>query len=199
MIKCDVIFRICIRQPLCGLHVLLLIWSLPVLAVGQDFAKAKTTSVEAAFLRNFAHYVSWPAEVFADEHSPWHICVLGKDPFGDVLEETFKGHTEQGRPFAILRSDSLAELGQCQILFVAYEVSASRRAALAKLKDRPVLTVGNAPGFLQEGGIIRFQVADYVEMSINLDQARAASLRIQTKMLEVSNDVVEDGMVRRVR
>ena len=46
---------------------------------------------------------------------------------------------------------------------------------------------------MQEGGIIRFQVGDRVEMSINLDQARAVSLLIQTKMLEVSIEVLENG------
>jgi hypothetical protein len=82
---------------------------------------------------------------------------------------------------------------------VAYQDAARRRAALNGLKNRPVLTVGRAPGFLREGGIIRFQVSDYVEMSVNLDQARSASLKIQTKMLEVTHEVVENGVVRRRR
>ena len=73
------------------------------------------------------------------------------------------------------------------------------RAVLAELKDKPVLTVGDAPEFLREGGVIRFQVGDRVRMSINLDQARAVLLTIQTRMLEVSSDVLENGVVRQVR
>ncbi len=155
--------------------------------------------VEAAFLRNFAHYVTWPEKVFADPQTPWRICVLGSDPFGDVLEKTFEGRTEQGRPFTILRSKKPAELHSCQIVYVAYKVSANRRAALSSLQGRPVLTVSNAPDFLQEGGIIRFDVTDYVELSVNLDQARAASLQVQTKVLEVSRAVIENGEVHRTR
>lgn len=166
-------------------------------------SQASTTEnprrVEAAFLRNFSHYVTWPAHAFADERAPWRICILGEDPFGDALEATVQGRAEQGRPFEIFRAGTLIDLPQCQIVYVAYNTSASRRAALAELKRRPVLTVGDAPGFLQEGGVIRFQVADYVEMSINLDQARAASLTIQTGMLEVSTSVLENGVVRRMR
>ena len=172
---------------------------MPVVVRGQGIAESDPRNVEAAFLRNFAHYVSWPGSVFSDDRSPWHICILGSDPFGRVLENTFKGRTEQGRAFTILRTDVPVNLEQCQIVYMAYELSASRRAALAKLKDQPVLTVSNAPGFLQEGGIIRFDVSDYVRISVNLDQARAASLEIQTKMLEVSYDVVENGKVRKVR
>ena len=43
------------------------------------------------------------------------------------------------------------------------------------------------------------QVENYVEMSVNLDQARSVSLKIQTKMLEVTHEVLENGVVRKQR
>lgn len=178
---------------------MLLFFYLPGAVAGQEFGKANPRNVEAAFLRNFARYVTWPAQTFDGEHSPWLVCILGEDPFGETLERTFQGRTEQGRPFEIYRAGSLAKLPTCQIVFVAYRDAARRRAALAKLKNRPVLTVGDAPEFLHEGGIIRFLVSEHVEMSVNLDQARSASLQIQTKMLEVSFEIVENGSVRRRR
>ena len=166
---------------------------------GQELVTENPNKVKAAFLRNFAHYVTWPAGAFAGPRSPWRICVLGRDPFGEVLEKTFKGRTEQGRPFEIYRADTLDKLPPCQIVYVAYSDPRSRRAALEELKGRPVLTVGDTADFLHEGGIIRFEVRDRVTMGINLDQARAASLAIPTKMLEVSSEVVENGVVRKVR
>ena len=178
---------------------LLLLFCLPAFAAGQAFAKANPSQVEAAFLRNFARYVTWPAHAFAEDRSPWNVCILGRDPFGEVLDNTFKGRTEQGRTFETFRAETLDELPSCQIVFVAYKEAAKRRAALAELKNRPVLTVGDAPGLLQEGGIIRFQVEEYVKMSINLDQARSVSLKIQTKILEVTHEVLENGVVRKQR
>ena len=174
--------------------------SLPELAAGQEVEAASPNKVKAAFLRNFTHYVTWPPDVFADDHSPWRICVLGSDPFGDILDKTLTGRIEQGRAFQILRAENLSELPRCQIVYIAsYKDAAKRRAALAELKNLPVLTVSDAPDFLQEGGIIRFQIGDRVGMSINLDQARSASLAIQTKMLEVSQNVVENGVVKNWR
>jgi hypothetical protein len=175
------------------------LFCLPCFAAGQEFDETNPTKVEAAFLRNFARYVTWPAHAFAGDNSPWNICILGRDPFGEVLEKTFKGRTEQGRTFEIFRAYTLDELPPCQIVFVAYQDASRRRAAIAGLKNRPVLTVADAPRFLQEGGIIRFQVSDHVAMDINLDQARSASLKIQTKMLEVAHEVLENGVVRRRR
>jgi hypothetical protein len=176
---------------------LLFLLAAPV--AGQERVTEDANKVKAAFLRNFAHYVTWPADAFPDTGSPWHVGVVGQDPFGDVLESTFKGRTEQARPFEVFRADSLDKLPKCQIVFVADANAAARRATLDKLKDKPVLTVGDAPDFLDEGGIVQLQVEDRVRMNINLDRARAASLTIQTKMLEVSHEVLENGVIRKVR
>lgn len=177
----------------------LLMLHLPVLAIGQEPVTVSPNKVKAAFLRNFTHYVSWPAAAFADDRARWRICVLGNDPFGDVLDQTLSGRVEQGRAFQTLRAATLNDMPNCQIVFIAYKDAAKRRAVLAELKKSPVLTVSDAPEFLQEGGIIQLQTTDRVEMSINLDQARSASLVIQTKMLEVSREVVENGVVKNWR
>lgn len=179
---------------LAGLVVLLL----SSLTCANGFGKADPTRVEAAFLRNFAHYVTWPVAAFADEHAPWQICILGNDPFGKVLDETLKGRTEQGRAFVVNRVADTRSLPSCQVAYIGFSSSESRRAALAELARRPVLTVGNAPGFLQEGGMIRFQVSDQVGFGINLDRTNAAALKVPTKVLEVAREIIENG-TRRAR
>jgi hypothetical protein len=189
------------RRPWSGLWAIasLSLLLLPGLAASQELATENPYKVKAAFLRNFAHYVTWPDVAFSRSNSSWCIGILGQDPFGEVLETTFKGRTEQGRTFEIFRADTPEDLPECQIVFVAYKDAAKRRAVLAELKGKPVLTVGDAPDFLREGGVIRFQVGDRVRMSINLDQARAVSLIVQTRMLEVSSDVLENGVIRKVK
>ena len=162
-------------------------------------AGEQRSRVEAAFLRNFARYVGWPPGAFNGDRTPWSVCIFGDDPFGSVLEQTFEGRTEQGRAFVVLRKAPVEQLPACQIAYVGGTTPARRRAALDALQRRPVLTVGHAPEFLEEGGIIRLTAGERIEMSINLDQARAASLTIPTKMLEVAHEVVEQGVARRWR
>lgn len=169
------------------------------LAVGQTMEAENPNKIKAAFLRNFAHYVNWPSNAFPDSRSPWNVCILGPDPFGEVLEATLAERTEQERGFKIFRADSFDKLPKCQIVYVAYSNSVKRQAALLELRDKPVLTVGDAPDFLQEGGVIRFQVEDRIRMNINLDQARSVSLNIQTRMLEVASGVMENGVLRKTR
>lgn len=179
--------------------VVLLMVSVAAQANGQESAVENPNKVKAAFLRNFAHYVTWPGSAFPDSRSPWRVCILGRDPFGDMLEKTFLGRTEQDRSFEVHRADALQRLPSCQIVFLALDDPVVRRGILSELKGKPVLTVGDTPEFLREGGVIRFQVEDRVRLSINLDQARAASLAVQTRMLEVSQEVVENGVLRKVR
>lgn len=182
-----------------GLIFALCLLLMPGFAGGQGGGVENPYKVEAAFLRNFAHYVTWPDEAFATANSPWRVCILGRDPFGEILEKTLKGRLVQGRPFEIFRADTTKNLPQCNIVFVAYRDAARRRAALAYFRGKPVLTVGDSEEFLSEGGIIHLVVSDRVEMNINLDRARSASLTIQPKMLEVANQVVDNGVVRRLR
>jgi hypothetical protein len=167
--------------------------------VAEDLATDDPNKVKAAFLRHFAHYVTWPDIAFTDTDAPWRICILGKDPFGPNLERMVKGRKEQGRPFLIYRSEKITDLPTCHIMYITCDTASERQTALAALKGMPVLTVGDADDFLQQGGIIRFQVKDRVLMSINLDQAHAASLTIQTKMLEVATEVLENGKVRKAK
>ncbi len=178
---------------------LLLFFCRPVLSTNGQFEIIDSRKVEAAFLRNFARYVTWPSNTFNDDSSPWHVCVLGSDPFGDTLDDAFAGRREQGRPFQVFRLSDLNEARKCQIVYVSYQVSMRRRAVLAELKEQPVLTVSNAPGFLQEGGMIRFEVGKHVEININLDKVRAASLSMQTKVLEVSSSFIVNGRLHQAR
>ncbi|WP_082879526.1 YfiR family protein [Methylomonas methanica] len=172
---------------------------LPGLTLSQGVTVDNPYKVKAAFLRNFAHYVVWPEYALPAGNAPWCIGILGPDPFGDILETTLRGRTEQGRTFVIVRAATLEELPPCQIVFMTYPDTAKRRAALAVLKQKPILTVSDEPEFLPDGGVIGFEVTDRVRMSINLDQARAVSLAIQTKMLEVSSEILENGEMRRMR
>ncbi|HLP76305.1 MAG TPA: YfiR family protein [Candidatus Paceibacterota bacterium] len=192
-----------IRRNRLAIRALIVLTGLMTLLCGiasaEDVKTSDPNEVMAAFIRNFARYVDWPTNTFADNHSPWNIGILGDDSFGAVVEKSLTGRVEHERPFKVFHADKLDRLPRCQIVFIAYKDSAKRRAALNALKNLPTLTVADAPDFLREGGMIRFQVKDRVEMSINLDQARAVSLNIPAKMLEVSRQVLENGETRTLR
>jgi hypothetical protein len=43
-------------------------------------------AVKATFLPKFARYVAWPAGRQPGAGAPFQLCVIGRDPFGPLLD-----------------------------------------------------------------------------------------------------------------
>src|SRR5581483_5614207 len=89
------------------------------LVAGFAFANAAAPAptdyqVKAVFLFNFAQFVEWPTNAFANENSPVVIGILGEDPFGGVLDQTVKGERARGRLITTKRFAADEEPEGCQ-------------------------------------------------------------------------------------
>jgi hypothetical protein len=147
-------------------------------------------AVKAAFLFNFAKFVEWPDDAFADPASPLVLCVLGEDPFGDALR-SLKGKTVNGRPLAIRNLATLEGLERCHLLFVCPSEKPVLPKILQAAKGRSILTVGDMEGFAQDGGIINLVVKEEnrVSIEINLEAAQRTRLKISSKLLALAKIV----------
>jgi len=166
---------------------------LALLMAGRVAAQARRASVsevQAVFLFNFAQFVDWPGDAFSDPQAPLVIGILGKDPFGSLLDETVRGETVRGRSFRIDRYRRVDEVKDCHILFISRSESARLNDILAAFKGRPILTVSNADSFDQPGGIIRFILdASRIRLSIDLEAAQGARLTFSSKLLRAAEIV----------
>lgn len=153
--------------------------------------------LKAAFLYNFAKFVDWPPAAFPEPGSSFRICVLGRDPFGGSLQAAVNGEEIAGHRLTVMRSESLAKPSGCQILFVSRSERDQTREILAAVKDSPVLTVGDVPGFLEQGGIINFLLeGNKVRFEINNEAAARAKLNISSKLLQLARRVVPNPGTR---
>ena len=112
--------------------------------------------VKAAFLYNFARFVTWPDTAFAGADSPLVIGVFGPDPFGPVLDRTVAGKTAQGRAFVVERYRRLRDVGPCHILFVHPSEHRRLDLVIAQLQRKSVLLVGESEAFCRDGGMVNF-------------------------------------------
>lgn len=138
--------------------------------------------VKAAYLLNFTRFVEWPPAALAGG-APFDICVAGRNPFGPVLGATVSGETAAGRMLVsrIVRDNP----AQCQVLFVPRGVAAAEY--VPRVRTAPVLTVGEAPDFLRQGGIINFVLEDgKVRFEINPDAATRSQLTISSRLLKLA-------------
>jgi hypothetical protein len=137
--------------------------------------------VKAAYLYNFLRFVEWPVEPPSD---PLTICVAGgRNPFGDVLEETIRGESVGGRPVTarVIRQPD----DGCHVVFVPEGAAAG--AYIRAADARPTLTVGESPDFIRMGGIVNFiREGTNVRFEIDPMTAERAGLRISSRLLQLA-------------
>jgi hypothetical protein len=144
-------------------------------------AKVSDTAVKAAFLPRFARYVTWPAGALPN--GPVTICVIGADPFGNMLGQAAASQQVDGRPFTVRYLSSAAGGGDCAIAFVGGSHAGEILAALGR---RPILTVTDSRSSEQRG-IIHFAiVGGRVRFFIDDGQARARGLTISSRLLALA-------------
>jgi hypothetical protein len=137
--------------------------------------------VKAAFLFNFARFVSWP-----DSTGPLVIGIAGEDPFGRVLDDTIRGKVVSGRPLQVRRLGDADDISGCHILFVS--PSEQRRVRdVIRRAGRGVLTVGEGPEFTRLGGAIHlFRDGSRVRFHINAQAAEASGIKIHSQLMSLA-------------
>ena len=163
---------------------------LPVVPAGRAQAGGPTESeVKAAFVYNFAKFVQWPADAFADSTAPVRFCVLGESLVGSDLVRITQGKGISGHPIQVLPNPR--SLHECHVLFVSSSHYASVKDIREALRGAPVLTVGEARDFAGQGGIIGFMVEDArVRFEVNLQVAKQMRLEISSKLLSLAKRVI---------
>jgi YfiR/HmsC-like len=150
--------------------------------------------LKAVFLFNFAQFVEWPPAAAPRENAPFVIGVLGKDPFGADLDDVVRGETVNAHPLAVARYHNVAEVRDCQILFIAASELAQLEGILAALKGRSILTVTDADGLTVRGvmiGLIRQD--NRIRLRIDLQATKASNLTISSKLLRPAEIVGPGG------
>ena len=155
-------------------------------APGQD-TQPSEYRVKAAFVFNFAKFVEWPAETFTNATEPIIIGILGDNPFGTDLEQTVHAKLVNDRPFEIKEFHNAADARNCHILFISTSEKDKLHQIFDALRDTNVLTVGETDGFTDNGGMINFvRQGTKIRFQINADAARAARLKISSKLLSLA-------------
>jgi hypothetical protein len=167
----------------------LLLLLLPLSAVFPQKAD-RDYQVKAGFLFNFSQFVDWPPDAFASAEAPLVIGILGANPFGTYLTGMVSGETVKGRPLAVKHCEGLADAETCHILFINQPKDGQLSHILGNLKGKAILTVGDSPHFIAEGGVIRFvKNQRKIRLQINPQNAQAANLIISSNLLRLAEIV----------
>jgi hypothetical protein len=164
---------------------------LVIVASNAPAVRAQSQSLEydvkAAFLYNFARFVTWPAGSFAAPDAPLSICVIGEDPFGSRLDELVEGERVNDRPLAVRRLAAPSDAAACHLVFVSPSERARFGPILSRIDTRRLLTVSDTLEFLEAGGHLSFYIEDgRVRFAVNAAAIRECDFKVSSRLLQVA-------------
>lgn len=158
--------------------------------VPSAHAQSAEYKIKAAYLFNFAQFVDWPTNRFTNETSPIIVGVLGRDPFGPILDQILQSEVVKNRKIEVRRYRSVKETQECHMLFISATEAPNIKSILASLKGQSILTVADMDDFAVNGGMIRFlSEKNKIRFRINLQSIKEAHLFVSSKLLQLAEVV----------
>jgi hypothetical protein len=147
-------------------------------------------ALKAGYLFNFIKFVEWPAAATGE---PFTMCFIGESGVYAELASVLPDKRMGSRTLVARRLSSSDELNACQVLYVDAKQLQSAASAIG-MHPVALLTVSDAPGFLQSGGIIGlFAEGNRLRFRISVENARRANLKISSNLLQLASEVKKSG------
>lgn len=153
-------------------------------AIAQGSAKDEPL-VKAAFIYNFAKFTRWPESALGAPGAPLSLCIAGTDELADVLWQ-LSARMIRGHPVVLQTVKGVQVPGSCHMLYVASSEQKAHLDIIHAVRNQPILTVSELPGFSNAGGIIElYRKNERLQFFINADAARTAGLEISPSLLKL--------------
>lgn len=166
------------------LHVLLLLAA----GVRADETVSDEYRLKAAFLSKFPEFVEWPPSALGGRDR-LVLCVVGAAEIARPLRSLVSGTGRRGLPYDVKEIATDQEVGACHLLFIPHGADGAQ-ALMARAGSLPVLTVGDAPTFLDQGGIIQLRIVERrIRFEVDLGAAGRSGLRLSSQLLRLAVDV----------
>ena len=149
--------------------------------------------IKATFLYNFTKFIEWPGPP-PQSSEPFRLCVLADSEFTTAVDRIIAGEFVEGRPLERTEPQSADDARRCGILYVARGHGERGAPLVAAVRQLPVLTVGDSPRFVENGGAIEFVLENNrVRFDVSPSAAQRSGLQVSSKLLRVARHVVEGG------
>lgn len=160
-----------------------------ILGAAPAGAQPSENAVKAAFLPRFARYVTWPAPASPHAGAPFQLCVVGRDPFGPMLDQAASSELIDGHNVTVRRMISADRAAGCQLAFVQGASPQDTTRLLLALRSQSILTITDARAGPQRGMIHFTIVGGRVRFFIDDAEAAVRGLSISSRLLALAAGV----------
>lgn len=173
------------------LWILLLLLVFNVAAAGEE----DEYFVKSVLIERISLFVNWPESTgITDTSRPFVIGIIGENPFGAVIDRVYSHRKIKGKKVEILDVRKLNQVPDCHVLFISASYQKLLPQILAVTKEYPVLTIGDTPGFAQQGVLVNFVVINgRLHFEINETALRAVPLTVRSRLLGIAKIVRSEG------
>jgi uncharacterized protein DUF4154 len=152
-------------------------------------AQPTEDAVKAAFLPRFARYVTWPPPASPRSGTPFQLCIIGRDPFGPMLDQAASTELIDGHAVTIRRMAGPDRAAGCQLAFVRGSSPQDTTRILLALRSQAILTVTDGQAGPQRGMIHFTIVSGRVRFFIDDAEAAGRGLSISSRLLALAAGV----------
>ena len=136
-------------------------------------------------LEKLTRFVDWPAQPSPDH--PFVLGVVGRTPFGDDLDVHFASRTLKNRPVVLRYFREVADLGDCDLLFVCASEKPRLAAILARVRGKAILTMADTDGFATAGVMVALvRTESKMIFQVNLAPVKDSGFRIAPGFLQLA-------------
>ena len=163
-------------------------FSLPV-HYGANADDTSEYYIKAAYLYNFAKFMTWPDDTFENSDSPFNLCIIGISPFGDAIK-TLDNKMIGKRKFTVQYCEDIGQVKKCHILYISTSEKEHIQTILKKSEGTPRLTVSDMEDFVKKGGMVGFMLkGKKIHFEINVDNIKSSKLNVSSRLLKIATIV----------
>ena len=140
-------------------------------------AQEKNYKAYSVYVYNFIKYIEWPED---SKKGDFIIAVIGNSPITAELKTLASTKKANGQNIVIKQFATIAEVDQCQILYISSGKSSTLKEAMEKTKNMSSLVIAEREGLAKKGAGINFVTLedDTLKFEVNKKAIEAHNLKI---------------------
>lgn len=161
--------------------------------------------IKSLFLGVIPQHVEWPdSPEWNDKTKPFRISVFGENPFGDFLDEDFARRRIYKKEVEIRYIDEISQIGHPNILFIADVNRKTLDAIIQYTQNKPILTMGDTPGYVERGVHINVtvekkEVKQTIDGEVIRKEAPSLTVIINETATRKSGFVLKESFLKNAR
>lgn len=154
-------------------------------AIGTEVAREY--QLKAAYLFNFARFVSWPDKAFENQSDALNLCIIGNNPFNSILSklESKKIDSHPLKVYYLEEADQ-SSLQRCHLAYYTDTTQSLKTEAWQSSLDNTV-SISDEEGFALTGGEIEFVLkGNRLNFIINNSSMKKKGIQPRASLLELA-------------